>query len=70
MQLTEQQKRFFEDFGYLFLPGLMAGQIQWITDEVEAAFAASQLVHDGQQRSGFGDLVQQREREAAAAQGS
>ena len=62
MQLTTQQKRFFEDFGYLFLPGLMADQVEWITDEVEAAFAASQIVHDGGQRSGFGDLVQQRER--------
>jgi len=62
MQITTPQKRFFDAFGYLFLPGLAADAIDWITAEVEAAFAASQQVHDGQERSGFGAQLQERER--------
>ncbi len=37
VELTQQQKyqkRFFEDFGYLCLPGLLSAEIDWITEEV------------------------------------
>jgi len=38
LQLTEQQRRFFEAFGYLGFPGLITDDIGWITDEFEDVF--------------------------------
>ena len=37
--MTEQQKRHFDTFGYLVLPGLLADDIGWITKEFEAVVA-------------------------------
>jgi hypothetical protein len=62
MQLTPQQKRFFSDFGYLFLPGLMADDIDWIIDEFEAVFRDNGVVHDGTKRSSIGPFIDQRAR--------
>lgn len=62
MQLTPQQKRFFADFGYLFLPGLMTDDIDWIIDEFEAVFRDNGVVHDGTERSSIGPFIDQRAR--------
>jgi hypothetical protein len=45
-KLTSQQVDFFETFGYLVLPGLLAEGIAWITSEFEAVFTDRNLVHD------------------------
>lgn len=65
MELTRQQqhqKQFFEDFGYLFMPGLLADEVEWITEEFEAVFRNSGLVHDGTKRTGFGPFIELSER--------
>ena len=41
MQLNEQQRRFFETFGYLVLPGLVTDDIDWITHEFEVGIYRS-----------------------------
>ncbi|MBI3831039.1 MAG: phytanoyl-CoA dioxygenase family protein [Planctomycetes bacterium] len=54
MRLTEQQKKFFDTFGYLVLPGLMQDSVEWITREFEAVFKSRQdVVHDGSKRTMF-----------------
>jgi len=45
--LTPKQKAFFETFGYLVLPGLLADEIDWITEEFEAVFRDRRVEHDG-----------------------
>ena len=35
MILTQQQRQFFETFGYIVMPGLVADDIGWITSEFE-----------------------------------
>jgi ectoine hydroxylase-related dioxygenase (phytanoyl-CoA dioxygenase family) len=62
MQLTEQQKQFFETFGYIVLPGLLADDIQWITEEFEEVFRGRGVVHDGTKRSTVVPFIDQRER--------
>jgi hypothetical protein len=61
-QLTQQQQRFFETFGYLVLPGLLADDIAWITEEFEAVFRDRGVVHDGTKRSCIVPFIDQRER--------
>ncbi|HYF47985.1 MAG TPA: phytanoyl-CoA dioxygenase family protein [Planctomycetota bacterium] len=41
MQLTAQQKRYFETFGFLKFPGLFAMEIQALIDEFERVFEAN-----------------------------
>ena len=55
-RLTDQQLAFFETFGFLAFPGLLADRIQQITDEFEAIWAANGgghngALHDGTARS-------------------
>src|SRR5438445_7319098 len=59
--LTDQQKQFFETFGYLILPGLLADDVGWITEEFEAAFRDRGVVHDGTKRSCIVPFIDQRE---------
>ena len=47
MQLTEQQVNFFETYGYLGLPGLMADRVDEIIREFEAVWAAHGGGHNG-----------------------
>ena len=47
MQTPEQQKQFFETFGYLILPGLVRDEIGWITNEFESVFQERGARHDG-----------------------
>ena len=61
MQLTTQQISFFDTFGYLVLPGLVANDIDWITSEFEAVFQGRGVVHDGSKRSTVVPFIDQRE---------
>ncbi|HYF48579.1 MAG TPA: phytanoyl-CoA dioxygenase family protein [Planctomycetota bacterium] len=54
MKLTEQQKKFFDTFGYLVLPGAMSDSVGWIIDEFESVFKSrADVVHDGSKRTMF-----------------
>jgi hypothetical protein len=61
MQLSDQQRRFFETFGYLVLPGLLADRIAWVTEEFEAVWQDRGVLHDGTQRSCIVPFIDQRE---------
>ena len=50
--LTEQQKDFFDTFGFLSFPGLMADRIKDISNEFEALWAKHGGGHAGQQHEG------------------
>ena len=62
MQLTDKQKRHYQTFGYLVLPGLLMDDIDWITAEFEAVFQERSIDHDGSQRSCIVPFIDQRER--------
>ena len=62
MELREEQKRFFDTFGYLILPGLVQDSIGWITEEFEAVFTDRGVQHDGSRRSVVVPFIDQRER--------
>ena len=61
MTVSSKQKRFFDDFGYIFLPGLMKEEVGWITEEYERLFSESGIVHDGAKRSSLGHIVEKSE---------
>src|ERR1041385_8787551 len=52
MQLTEQQLRFFETYGYLGFPGLMADRIDEIIQEFEGVWQGRGGGHDGKPHDG------------------
>lgn len=60
--LSPQQVRFFETWGYLVLPGLLAGDIAEITDEFEAVFRDRGITHDPAKRSCIVPFADQRAR--------
>lgn len=62
MVLSGGQKRFFNDFGYLVLPGLMREEISWISEEFERVFREAGIVHDGTARSSVGRFIERSER--------
>src|SRR5205814_1713486 len=62
MQLTDGQKRYFETFGYLVFPGLLAGAVGWISEEFEAVWRDRGVSHDGTKRSCIVPFIDQRER--------
>ncbi len=45
---TQQQKTFFEVFGYLHLPGLLLDEIGWIREEYEAIWASRPDIRHGE----------------------
>lgn len=57
-----RQKQFFDDFGYLILPGVLASEIGWIEEEFERAFRERGVAHDGTKRSGCGQILESSER--------
>jgi hypothetical protein len=61
MKLTQGQKAFFETFGYLHLPGLLADRIDWITDEFEAVWRDRGVTHDPARRTCLVPFIDQRE---------
>jgi hypothetical protein len=62
--ITARQKAFFETFGYLALPGALADDIAWISDEFDAVWRERvDVTHDGSKRTMFpGLFVAQRPR--------
>lgn len=52
MMLTEQQIRFFETFGYLGFPGLLADRIDEISAEFEGVWQSRGGGHDGRPHDG------------------
>jgi hypothetical protein len=60
--LQQQQKQFFDTFGYLVLPGLLADEIGWVIEEFEAVWRDRGVVHDGTKRSCIVPFIDQRER--------
>ncbi len=66
-RLTEQQVNFFDTFGYIHLPGLMANCIDEITDAFEQVWEErggghDRKPHDGQRRSCIVPFIDQHER--------
>jgi hypothetical protein len=57
-----QQQQFFDTFGYLVLPGLLADEIAWVSAEFEAVWRDRGVIHDGTQRSCIVPFIDQRER--------
>lgn len=64
MVLTEQQKQFFDTFGYLGFPGLLKDSVGWITEEFENVFKSRKdVVHDGSKRTMFpASFIEQNEK--------
>ncbi len=62
MELTQEQKNFYNTFGYLVMPGLVRDSIDWIIDEFEAVFTDRGIQHDGSRRSVVVPFIDQRER--------
>lgn len=62
MKLNDGQIRFFNDFGYLVLPGLLRGEVPWISEEFERVFREAGIVHDGTVRSSVGRFIERNER--------
>lgn len=63
MALTEQQVVFFQTFGYLLFPGLLAEEIDWITEEFEEVFRRHPYGrHDGTRRTCIVPFIDQSER--------
>jgi ectoine hydroxylase-related dioxygenase (phytanoyl-CoA dioxygenase family) len=62
VKLSSQQIDFFNTFGYIVLPGLMADSIDWITSEFEAVFTDRGIIHDGTKRSCVVPFIDQREK--------
>ncbi len=62
MKLSHTHKRFFDDFGYLALPGLMREEVPWIIEEFERVFHEAGVVHDGTARSSVGRFIERSER--------
>lgn len=65
MSLSEDQlhkQRFYNDFGYLYLPGLFAGEIDWITEEFERVLRDNGVAYDSTERRGCSSVIEQSER--------
>ena len=62
VQLTPQQKSFFDTFGFLAMPGLVEDCIDEITAAFEAVWAAREGQHDGMARSMIVPFIDQHER--------
>ena len=68
MILTEQQFKFFETFGFLYLPGLVGDSIDWIIEEFEGVFerrmedGGDLVPHDGTQRTSIVPFIDQSEK--------
>jgi len=66
MRLTEQQLSYFDTFGFLHFPGLLADRIERIIEEFENTWAMLGgghygKPHDGKQRSAFVPFIDQNE---------
>ncbi len=62
MELSQEQKNFYNTFGYVVLPGLVQDAVGWITEEFEGVFTDRGIQHDGSRRSTIVPFIDQRER--------
>ena len=65
MELTPQQqhwRRYFDDFGFLWLPGLFAEEVGWISQEFERLLQVQGSTHDGSKRTGCPSPLESSER--------
>ena len=62
MKLSQEQKNFYNTFGYLVMPGLVRESIDWITEEFEKVFIDRGVQHDGERRSIIVPFIDQREK--------
>lgn len=62
MQLTEQQKYFFDTFGYLIFLGLVKDQIETMIAEFRAVFDDKGIAHDATKRTCMVPFIDQREK--------
>jgi ectoine hydroxylase-related dioxygenase (phytanoyl-CoA dioxygenase family) len=60
MQLTAQQKQFFDTFGYLIFPGLVKDQIETITSEFRGVFDDRGIQHNATKRTCMVPFIDQR----------
>jgi len=49
--MAAQQSAFFETFGFLFFPGLVTADVDWITEGFEEVFTQRAEKHDGTRRT-------------------
>jgi hypothetical protein len=64
MQLTKEQLAFFETFGFIKLPQLLADSIDWIIDEFTQTFPSQTKIskHDGTKRTCLVPFIDQRQK--------
>ncbi|MDE0041053.1 MAG: hypothetical protein OXT74_03395, partial [Candidatus Poribacteria bacterium] len=62
MALTPQQCEFFHSFGYLVLPGLLADDVDWMSEEHQKVFEKNDIVHDGTKRTYVVPFIDQTEK--------
>jgi hypothetical protein len=62
MELSQEQKNFYNTFGYVVMPGLVRDSIEWISSEFEAVFTDRGVQHDGSRRSVIVPFIDQREK--------
>ena len=60
MQLTERQIHFFETWGYLHFPSLLADRIPWIEEQYNLVWQERGVNHTGEQRSCIVPFIDQR----------
>jgi hypothetical protein len=51
MNFGEQERNFFETFGFLVVPGAVHDELGWINSEFEQVFIDQNVVHDGTART-------------------
>ena len=56
-RLTEQQLAFFDTFGFVSFPGLLADRIDRVIEEFEAIWAANGGGHNGNGKSYTADFI-------------
>jgi Phytanoyl-CoA dioxygenase (PhyH) len=62
MSFGEHDRRFFETFGFLQVPGALHDEIEWINGEFDQVFIDQNVVHDGTARTMVLGFIARRER--------
>ncbi len=62
MKITEQQIKFFHNFGFLKMTQAFRDDLPWIISEFENVFLDRGIVHDGTKRSTVVPFIDQREK--------
>jgi Phytanoyl-CoA dioxygenase (PhyH) len=62
MRFSEQDRNFFETFGFLSVPGAVRNELDWINTEFKQVFMDNNVVHDGTKRTVVLGFIARRER--------